>query len=1043
MHGSHLNRKGAVGRGAGDEFRIVNAPTPLGRRHRSFRLLTCALGAGFALLGFSLAFHVAVAGASPSIACNGSNPGASGVLDVVVGGSSGTSDLLVVAVVSGDYTVSLTSGGSSGPVCTGETFPDGGSAGFPSVEITGAASLPTVFQPGTASDVTFTGQPGQSNVLDLASESASNFGGISVAMSSASCAGGGQLSTSGGSPNVTDVFCNITAVHGSTSVPTTFEPDPTLTSTPTSPPVFVGGDASPNGSVLDLSGIVSPDAGGHVVSAVTVPMGANTAVQPGQVTADVAGVPVQFAVFSSVSDVLGSPGGTVFQPGTAGGVTFAGSGQTNTIDFSSEPAGISVQLSGPSSSCPSSGELATLLVGTRSDHSCAITTFIGSSQGSNTFRSDGHGGHSFQAGGAGNVLDLSNAPAGLTVGPSSVTGLTGGIDTFSDIQRFDGPSSGSTTFVAPGSGGGFTFVGNGSGNTLDLSAFPSGARVYDTSGTASLSTSAADTFSNVSCFVGSSQGSTTFVVATGTHSVTGCDESTSPVNFLGQGTGNTLDLSGLTASAQSPVVVSVGAGSVSGSGSTLTFAKIGNFVGSSSGSTTFRPDASHSYAFTGEGSGNTLSYDSFASGGPGVTIDLAKGEVTGGPLAGIDLFSGVQSIVGSPNNDTFLAAPGTMALDGGGGSNTLDLSRTTSQVTLDLGQSTPQATGGAGVLTIAPDSFQTVIGSNFGNHLTAGPGSVTLKGGSGNDRLQAGSGTDSLMAGSGPSTLVGGSGYDTMTGGAGADTFIPGTGGGKIVDASGVGTLDYAGATAGVQVNLGTKSYVVTPGVVLQADTATGGGGGTYALSGVSKVTGSSHGDILVGSSGSNRIQGGGGTNLIVGGGGGDTLIGGTGANVFVTGPGNNTVSGGSGSNTIDYASAPNAVNVNLKTGAAKNGYGGTDSLSGIANIIGSNNNGDALKLGAHAGTIYAGNGGGDTLVGSKAGGSVMFGGGGRDTFTSLGANDHMIGGTGNDTFLANNGFKDFIVGGKGYNIAYVDCIDLKYKTYSHIQRVHKPSSCV
>ena len=1046
MHGSHQNGKGAVRRRAVDGTRIASAPTPLGRRQRSFRLLTCALVAGFALLGFSLAFHVSVAGASPSIACNGSNPGANGVLDVVVGSSAGTSDLLVVAVVSGDYTVSLTSGGSSGPVCTGQTLPVGGSAGFPSVEITGTASLPTDFQPGTASGVTFTGQPGESNVLDLAGESASDFGTLTVAMSSASCAGGGQLSTTGGSPNVTDAFCNITAVDGAASVPTTFQPDPTLTSTPTSPPVFVGGDTSANGSVLDLSGIVSPDAGGHVVSAVTVPMGANTAAQPGQVIADVAGVPVQFASLAGVNEVLGSPGGTTFQPGTASGVTFVGSGKANTLDLSGEPAGTSVQLSGPSSSCPSSGELGTLLVGTGTDRSCAITTFIGSSQGSNTFQSDGIGGHTFQGGGSGNVLDLSNAPAGLTVGASSVTGLSGGADTFSDMQRFVGSSSGSTTFVAPGFGGGFTFTGSGSGNTLDFSAFPSGARLDETSpssGTASLSTSAADTFSKVSCFVGSSQGSTTFVVATGTHAVTGCDETTSPVNFLGQGTGNTLDLSGLSASAQSPVVVSVGAGSASGSGSMLTFARIGHFVGSSSGSTTFRPDASTSYAFTGQGSGNTLSYASLPFGGPGITIDLAKGQVTGGPLAGTDVFSGVQSIVGSPNNDTFLAAPVTTALDGGGGSNTLDLSHTTSQVTLDLGQATPQATGGAGVLMIAPDSFQTVIGSNFGNRLTAGPGSVTLRGGSGTDRLQAGSGTDSLIAGSGPTTLVGGTGYDTMTGGAGADTFIPGTGGGKIADASGVGTIDYANVTAGVQVNLGTKSYVVTPGVVLQADTATGGGGDTYALSGISNIIGSSHGDILVGSSGSNRIQGGGGTNLIVGDGGGDMLIGGSGSNVFVTGPGNNNVSGGKGSNTIDYASAPTAVNVNLRSGTAKNGYGGTDSLSGIASIIGSNNNGDILKLGTHPGTIYAGNGGGDTLVGSKAGGSTMFGGGGSDKFTSLGANDHMIGGTGNDTFLANNGFKDFIVGGKGHNVAYVDCIDVKYKTYSHVQVVHKPSGCV
>src|SRR6202040_3477311 len=150
---------------------------------------------------------------------------------------------------------------------------------------------------------------------------------------------------------------------------------------------------------------------------------------------------------------------------------------------------------------------------------------------------------------------------------SSVTGLTAGSDTFSGIQRFVGSSSGSTTFVAPGTGGGLSFVGAGSGNTLDLTAFPAGATVDDTSpssGTALLSTSAADTFSKISCFVGSSQGSMTFRVATGAHSVAGCDESSSPVNFQGQGSGNVLDLGGLNAFAQNPVVVSTGVGTVTG-----------------------------------------------------------------------------------------------------------------------------------------------------------------------------------------------------------------------------------------------------------------------------------------------------------------------------------------------------------------------------------------------------------------------------------------------------------------------------------------------
>ena len=59
----------------------------------------------------------------------------------------------------------------------------------------------------------------------------------------------------------------------------------------------------------------------------------------------------------------------------------------------------------------------------------------------------------------------------------TVSGLSsGGTDVFSDISTVVGSSAGSTTFRA-GSGGGFTFTGQGSDNTLDLSSAPSGTSI--------------------------------------------------------------------------------------------------------------------------------------------------------------------------------------------------------------------------------------------------------------------------------------------------------------------------------------------------------------------------------------------------------------------------------------------------------------------------------------------------------------------------------------------------------------------------------------
>ncbi len=68
----------------------------------------------------------------------------------------------------------------------------------------------------------------------------------------------------------------------------------------------------------------------------------------------------------------------------------------------------------------------------------------------------------------------------------------------------------------------------------------------------------------------------------------------------------------------------------------------------------------------------------------------------------------------------------------------------------------------------------------------------------------------------------------------------------------------------------------------------------------------------------------------------GNTIIGSTGNDTFVVGAGNNTIEGGAGINTVDYASQTGAVDVNLASGIAENGSGGTDLLSNIQNVIGS-----------------------------------------------------------------------------------------------------------
>ena len=69
----------------------------------------------------------------------------------------------------------------------------------------------------------------------------------------------------------------------------------------------------------------------------------------------------------------------------------------------------------------------------------------------------------------------------------------------------------------------------------------------------------------------------------------------------------------------------------------------------------------------------------------------------------------------------------------------------------------------------------------------------------------------------------------------------------------------------------------------------------------------------------------------------GDSLITGTSGNdTFVGGAGNDTINGGAGNDIVRYGSALAGVNVNLATGIAQDGYGGTDELISVELVWGS-----------------------------------------------------------------------------------------------------------
>lgn len=175
---------------------------------------------------------------------------------------------------------------------------------------------------------------------------------------------------------------------------------------------------------------------------------------------------------------------------------------------------------------------------------------------------------------------------------------------------------------------------------------------------------------------------------------------------------------------------------------------------------------------------------------------------------------------------------------------------------------------------------------------------------SGNDAVSGGSGNDLIYTGSGDDWIIGGAGSDTIFAGTGSDT------------------VSYYGSSAGVTVNLNTRSN-------------SGGDAATDVLYGVENVVGSTSADTITGDANNNTIEG---------------------------GLGNDTLDGGAGTgDTVSYSLATSAVTVSLAITSAQNTIGAsTDTISNFENLTGSAFN-DTLTGSTAANTI-SGSAGNDTI---------------------------------------------------------------------------------
>lgn len=340
-----------------------------------------------------------------------------------------------------------------------------------------------------------------------------------------------------------------------------------------------------------------------------------------------------------------------------------------------------------------------------------------------------------------------------------------------------------------------------------------------------------------------------------------------------------------------------------------------------------------------------------------VIVDLSQGTVEKAEGAGIDHFLNIENIQGSDYSCTLLGDSSANringgvsgdTLDGGAGADTLSGGKgDDTYYTENIGDSVLEGQAGGIDSVFSQVSFSlgdyienlTLLGSAKqatgnaeANQLTGNELSNILSGLDGNDTLYGGGGNDLISGGDGNDLLFGGAGNDTLSGGAGMDT------------------ASYIGAAENLSLSLAISTS--------QPENSLG----TDMLFGIENLISGSGNDHVVGDSNANMLDGGIGD---------DTLEGGA---------GNDSLAGGMGSDTASYTTATTGVTVSLAIATPQNTLGaGTDSLSGIENLIGS--------------------GLSDNLTGDASNNSIT-GGNGGDLITGSGGTDDLVGGGGNDIFI-------------------------------------------
>jgi VCBS repeat-containing protein len=422
-----------------------------------------------------------------------------------------------------------------------------------------------------------------------------------------------------------------------------------------------------------------------------------------------------------------------------------------------------------------------------------------------------------------------------------------------------------------------------------------------------------------------------------------------------------------------------------------------------------------------------------------VTVNLSASSAFGDASVGIDQVSEFEDVIGGSGadtltgnsvgnsifgglgNDTLAGLEGDDVLAGGSDTDTVDYTLATAAVAIDLAAGTAS---GAGTGTDTLISIERATGSVHNDTIAGTAGDNILAGGGGADSISGGTGINVLIGGAGNDTLVGGTGTDVRTETDIAD--YSGASEGIVVTLSGAFGTSLSTVVGGASTGSDTLRQVEQVRGSAQADTYTAdttftskflsddlsqssfnefrGGGGNDTVTGngatrvdyrdadgavtVNLATGVGQGSVVGGATNigvdtftlANLAGGANGVAQVEGSDFADTLIGsnGTWFEQFRGNAGNDTIDGGGGiEDQADYRNSPGAVVVNLTTGVASDGWGGTDTLINIERARGSEF--DDHITGSSVDNNLFGRDGNDTLIGGAGGFDIFVGGRGDD----------------------------------------------------------------